>query len=209
MRRLLIAFIGAVALAAAVVVPATAKAHTPLVFVRDSVDHQQPVEQQSPNFFDNSCYPPYAPPCDPSTWVTNPTDCDWDLDDHESWVGTGDMAARTTVVARSCQVSDGLTSFGHWEAATASVRASTPDLIVTVSNDFGQSWTVSPVGSGNSYSYTFCNTQTRPGPYPTIAGSNGGYGFIVTYTLSLTAGSKTVRNVSAVYQHGRGIYNIC
>lgn len=68
--------------------------------------------------------------------------------------------------------------------------------------------TLLPVRSGNIYIYTFCNAQYRPGPYPIIEGSNGGYGFIVTYTLSIST-VKSARNVYAVYQHGPGIYSIC
>lgn len=187
-----------------------AKPSTNLTFTRNSVDHQQPVEQQSANFFYNNCGGnPNNPACDPSTWVYNPTNCDWDLDDHESWVATGDIPANTTVSANSCQVSDGLISYGHWESFQASVSTNIPNLLVKVTNDFGDSWTLTPVSIGKGqYNYVLCGYQNRPGPYPTIPDSNGGYGFIVTYTLSITT-TKAAQNVYAVYQHGPGIYSIC
>jgi hypothetical protein len=197
----LLAVMGAVALAAALSFPANA-GNEPLVFARDSIQRDQPVEQQSPDFF-------FGPGTHPETWVNNPTPCSWDVDDHESLVGTGNVAA--SVSGSLCVVSDGLYSFAHYEVAQVSVHAATDNLTVTLSNDFGQSWVIPALGSGHSFTYVLCIAQIRPGPYPTIPDSNGGYGFIVTYTLTI-ATTKAAHGVYAILQtegNGGGIYSIC
>lgn len=176
-----------------------------LVFTQDWVQIQQPVEQQSPDFFG-------GPGTHPETWVTNPTPCDWDVDDAQSWAGSGAIAANASVSTSLCVVSDGLYSFAHYEVAQASIHASTDRLVVTLSNDQGQSWLVPAAPSGHDFNYVLCLAQLRPGPYPTIDGSNGGYGIRVTYTLTITTTGHAARGVNAVLQsvgNGGGIYSIC
>lgn len=147
---------------------------------------------------------PAWPDCDPATWVNNPTGsllngpCAWDVDDNFDFDGFGYVDAGTTRSGVRCVVADAYNNWGgddHMLFATVNAPANT--LTVTLSNDQGVSLPMAPVVNGSGYRYYVCHVDHTPGPYPTIAGSNGGTGTVVTYTLSVTAGAHAVRSVSA------------
>ncbi len=168
---------------------------------------QYPVEQESPNFFQcgGSLGPVYCP-FDPSTWVSNPTNCAWDIDDvttAASGPGAQYLDAGVSTRGSLCVVSDGHYNFsGDPHAIFAGVGSPKPSLVVTVANDQGQSWTVQPVHSSydHMYHYNWCHLDRYPYPvswYPVIPNSNGGIGVVVTYTM--TVSNPTSRQVKGVY----------
>jgi hypothetical protein len=178
------------------------------------VDHQNPVEQESPNFFDNNCGGnPANPACDSTTWVNNPTNCSWDVDDTDTDMGTGDLAATTTVTATKCVIVDGyfldgqgIPKGGYVEA---SINANSASLTVTLASSTGQVWTALPLQQHGGYVYTICHRESG-GPYEAIGGSNGGTGRRVDFTLSLSTDNHAARGLFAVFQtYGtRGAFGI-
>lgn len=168
------------------------------------------VEQQSPTYF----YPPCsngaggAGNCDPSTWVTNTfanEPCAWDVDDHFTMSASGQVGAGQTATGRICMIADGVTAIGdasqdHMLRAT--VYAPSSALKVALRNDHGVAIPLNPVADGrNGYKYYACSVDHTPGPYPTVAGSNGGVGVKVQWQLDVTAGSRTVKGIYAVLEH--------
>jgi hypothetical protein len=184
--------------------PATAVNRT-LMLSRDGQNQQrqQPVEQQSPGF----------PTSDPTTWVTNPLDCDWDVDDETTWFGQGTVEAGTPSVTTTCVVADGADNVSmDSHAVQAHVLSASNNLTVTLTNSQGVSWTAVPTVSKTGAEWKFCVIDpTRAGVYPVIPGSNGGTGIQVFYTLTIAATNRTARSVTAAYQTGgmTPAYNIC
>jgi hypothetical protein len=190
--------------------PAHADGPQPLRFSPGQMTRQEPVEQQSPNYFTNNpCCPQNW---DPSLWVSNPTLCAWDVDDTlledggSGW--TLDPAASVTTAL--CLISDGYDNFGgDNHVVLAQVQADTPGLSVTVGSDQGGQWVLSPVPiasrGSQQYAYTFCHIDTTGSPnppnwYPVVADSNGGTGLPVIYSLAVTnPGSHTARGTWASF----------
>ena len=199
MRKWLVAAIVAIAL------PVTANAANgplefgPLHFMGGGL--QQPVEQQSPNFFyicHNEKSAPY--PCDPSLWVTNPTTCDWDVDDSSDQTGQGDLVPGGSAATDRCVISDGFIHYtGDKHQITAWVIAKSPNLVVTLTSDYGTFKTAVPVQREDRwYNYIICHVDKTPGPYPIIPDSNGGIGVPATYTMSvMNPTNRTIRDVWA------------
>ena len=180
------AVVGAVALFISLAAPASKGGKTYLTSLAPSFqDLQYPVEQESPNFFNcGGSIGPIHCPFDQSTWVNNPTDCVWDVDDGIQHQSIGTFKGGSTVTDTACLVDDGLVGFGH-RHAEVNVAASSPGLKITLSNDKGFSQTAIPVQqTKNSYLYLLCIYDDTAGPYPTIADSNNGYGVEVNYTLT-------------------------
>src|SRR3954453_7608727 len=74
---------------------------------------QDPVEQESPNFFFcGGSAGPINCAFDPSTWVDNPTPCAWDVDDHIDISGSATLPRKATVTASFCTMSDGYDNYG-------------------------------------------------------------------------------------------------
>ena len=165
--------------------PAHASGPQPLTIYRDWTQHQDPVEQESPNFFDNNCgFNPANPACDPSTWVTNPTDCTWDVDDSTADMGFGYLTG--TVTDSLCVVADEYDNFGG-DDKRIEARVYAPANTLTVTFQ-GQS--VIPVVSGSGFEWLACvhEHETVFGPIPV---SNGGTGRILTFDLMVSAARKT------------------
>ena len=170
----------------------------------------QPVEQESPNFFNcagawggasgGTCAP------DESTWVTNPTGCVWDVDDSYAWAGSSDLAKGTSQSATACAVADQYDNFaGDDHSVQAVVSAPSGALAVTVTSDQGDAYTATPVydKASRAWVYRVCELDLTPGPYPTIDGSNGGTGTVVNWTITVTNNTgQAVKRVTAILQLG-------
>jgi len=201
------------ALALLVVSPVMA-APSPLTIERSYTSHATFVEQESPDWIypDNGynmwqCLndgtyeeylagggTPHADNC-----VHNPTPCLWDVDDLDYDVGWGYLKAGTTATGTKCVITDdGNGKAGGWggdqKTVEARVYAPVSTLTVTLTDTLGHSWTATPVRQGNEYRYAICETETVAGPF------NGGTGLRVDYTLSITAGSRNVRDIVVHFQ---------
>ncbi len=142
-----------------------------------------PVEQQSPDWFQGGLHP--------ETWISNPTECSWDVDDHIMLSGYGTL---TTASASLCLIADSS------EKQTAiTVIASSPSLDVRMGDSAGHDWTATPVPSGNDYLYRVCILRPTFFEYPVIPGSNGGVGVRVDYWTSVSS-SRALREVNATFQ---------
>jgi hypothetical protein len=206
-----IAAIAAMAVAAGLATCGTAAAAPgPLAFSLMENQISSVVEQQSPTYFYAPCSNGAGGPenCDPSTWVTNPFSdepCVWDVDDHFLMSGAGNVNAGATATGRICMIADGDTVIGdpsqdHMLRATVWAPSST--LTVTLRNDHGAAITMAPQADGkNGWRYYACVVDHTPGPYPAIAGSNGGVGVKVHWQLAVTAGARTVKGVYAMLEH--------
>jgi len=178
---------------------------SPLSFHLASQNHQNPVEQESPNFFYVCGNNPTAPPpCDPSTWVTNPTACDWDVDDMTVLQGFGDLAAGASGAGSMCMVADGVCCFGgdpHRFEVSVAADVATLNVRLTSSQGFSASATVAPEGHG--FRYLVCARDPAAPPFQTIPDSNGGTGRVDTWTVSISNPSThTVRGIYAMLQTG-------
>src|SRR4051794_31838037 len=70
-------------------------------------EKQDPIEQQTPWVRAPYCTLQCAFPDDHSQWVTNPTSCWWDTDDHRSLYATGDyLDAGASVQVTDCQIAE-------------------------------------------------------------------------------------------------------
>ena len=142
--------------------PAQADAPAPLSFAiaQWGYDLQNPVEQQSPGFFQHTT---------PELWVYNRTGCVWDVDDDQVRYATNaylDPGARPRVPDLA----------GIW------LISKSPDLLITISFSPGWSFTLQPRWNSGSKSYDYkgCNgtpsyAQGDPALQP-IPNSNGGVG---------------------------------
>ena len=172
-----------------------------------SGDIQQPVEQESPNFFFcGGSAGPLNCAFDPSTWVTNPTGCAWDVDDYTDLLGANAIAKDQTVSTSVCAVADGYDNYGFDNHPVQTVTtASTDALVVTLASDNGSSFTAIPQydKASRAWTYRICTVDRTPGPYPVIDGSNGGTGIVVNWTLTITnASGQPQRKVTSMLQLG-------
>ena len=194
-------------------VPASAGPST-FVFRQDFQQVSSWIEQQSQ---------PQFPDCTLTTCVHRPLppepplNCHWDVDDWGRVEGFGTLPKLTSASGSTCVVADGY-DHGHsppgspyWgqgdHRISVKVFAPRPDMTVTLSNSQGLSWNIPATPNGNGYAWLFCmyDMTGQPNPpswYPVIPGTNGGTGIPVTYTLTLTAGSRDVRDVFAYFIDG-------
>jgi hypothetical protein len=192
----LLAFVGAVALAAALSIPALA-APEPFALVTDRKSVDCTVEQQSVGYLGD--------PCPGPTVVNNPTDCPWDTDDYWSmYEPSGTIASGEVVTAQLCAIADGTIR----SPVDATVRAKHPKLHVRMDSSDGRSWIAVPVRDGNVYAYTICADNFLRPPHPIVPDSNGGTGTLVTYTLTIDATERGANGVVALFKYGHGIWNI-
>jgi len=163
------------------------------------------------------------------TWIVNPTQCPWDLDDNTYQIGNGSVGAGQTVTGPAeCVISsqnpywmtiNGNTGWFGWSLGWygAQVQASVGTLVVSVCyQPEGRCFTAAPVydAAQGLWFYNSC-TQAAYDPgdprLVEIAGSGGGVGVpqTVVTTISNPAG-RSVRDVWATigavgapyYAHG-------
>jgi hypothetical protein len=178
-----------------------------LIFNNIATDIQNPVEQQSPNYFYcGGTIGPINCAFDPSTWVNNHTGCAWDVDDvYSDLASSGLVRANSTATDSHCLITDGRV----FHKIQIMVQAPTSALTVKLENTAGLSWTVPAVKAGSAYKYALCVSDDTPGPYIVIDGSNGGTGRLVNYTLSITNATKRdVKSIMAEYQIGHGSFAV-
>ena len=111
------------------ILPAAAARPRPLSFAFDMSAYalQNPVEQQSPDFF-------FGPGISPQTWVYNLTGCVWDVDDNQVRYDTdGYVEPGVSVEDTLCVNADwaGFNYSGH--LAGVSLWSGSADLLVTIS----------------------------------------------------------------------------
>lgn len=189
---------------------AVAAPQSQFTFSMQSLSQQDPVEQESPNyFFCGGSQGPVNCAFDPSTWVTNPTpNCAWDVDDSMVRQGSGVLGANTTATDSICLVADSYTNYGgDPHIVEMWVNSASPNLRVTVSNSEGVTWTATPTKSQKTYTYGVCvydPTADSTRSFPTFPGSNGGTGVQVDYRLSVTNPGKTTVRDAVAYEQIRG-----
>jgi hypothetical protein len=176
-------------------------------FSTQSIEIQQPVEQQTPGWL-LPC-PLDLPLCRnvQSLWVTNPTGMPWDVDDFIDRLGTGPLDSGATLT-------DPLSYTADCDGAQCGpyrfvvVRASLPSSSVRLSVDItpGQSggvdsYTAAPPtwnAATKKWDYLLCQ-KTPSYPYGDprllpILGSNGGTGVPTSVTLTVTNAGKALRS---------------
>jgi hypothetical protein len=147
-------------------------------------------------------------PCPGPQVVNNPLVCTWDRDDSWALRGEGDIPKGSITSGQVCDVADGTVAVGR--NVDAEVFAGNDKLVVTLATNDGRSWNLPPVRRGNGYVYGVCTENGYPGQfpsYPEIAGSNGGHGVPVTYTLTIDATSRAANNARAIIDVGHGIWS--
>ena len=156
--------------------PAQAAAPVPLSFAiaQWGYDLQNPVEQQSPGFFQHTT---------PELWVYNRTGCVWDVDDDQVRYATNAyLDPGAWVVDEICLIADWAGQ--NWSGHLAGIWliSKSPDVLVTISFSPGWSFTLQPTWNSGSKSYDYkgCNgtpsyAQGDPALQP-IPNSNGGVG---------------------------------
>lgn len=172
------------------------------------------VEQQSPAVFNHQSPESWLDFC-PEECVKNITTCNWDVDDHEDYHAGGTLQANTTISITDCIVWDGAYNWAHYEKIQAHVHGKTAGWSAELTNSLGESWPLEPVydSAQRNYSATVCLSIRRDHPvdgYPEIPGTNGGRGIPVDYTLSMTGGTRAVRDVVGILHLGaRGVFDLC
>lgn len=184
-----------------------------------NVQIDQPVEQQTPWIADGGDGQAWWPN-DTSLWVTNPTGCAWDVDDHWQLFADGALAAGVPVTYQFCSIvettSIWTTIYGNqnwWSfpkrLAGVSVRTRSPDLTVEVClSDCVQ---VPRYPDGRGYEYRGCLIRALPVGGPSIIevpGSNGGLGAVTQGTFRVTATKKTSATSIAVVSGGFGDWSV-
>jgi len=115
--------------------------------------------------------------------ATNPTGCIWQVDDRVKSGGYGILAAGATVSFTHCEVAD-----HSFHLHGFRVRASSPDLVVTVHFDPQDvTFTLTPQPISGEFLYTGCVSGPRYSTYqtlPEITGANGGRGVQGTVTVA-------------------------
>ena len=156
--------------------PAQAATPVPLSFAlaQWAYDLQNPVEQQSPGYFQNAT---------PGLWVYNHTGCVWDVDDDQvRYARNAYLDPEAWVEDEICLIADWAGK--NWSGHLAGIWliSKSPDLLVTISFSPGWSFTLQPRWNSGSKSYDYkgCNktpsyAQGDPALQP-IPDSNGGVG---------------------------------
>src|SRR5437867_1645633 len=161
---------------------------------------------------------------DSAKWVVNQTSCVWGPNDRDNVTGTGYLAPQSSATAGGCVVGDpnpiyttlnGTTawwSHGRHEIDVYLVSKS-PDLVIKVCFSpqnacFSPAprpidkwtWTYQGCVWGPNYASGAQLDSTGqpiyPPPATRIAGSNGGYGVLTTYTVTIT--NPTIRRVREI-----------
>jgi len=186
-------------------IPAAAAKPLPLSFtsVQWAYSLQDPVEQQSPDFF-------FGPGAFPQTWVVNPTGCVWDVDDNQVHYATGYLGAGQSIGDGLCLDADwaGLNYSGH--LAGVALGSPSANLQVTISFSPGWSFTAQPVWDSASKQYLYRACSATPSyssvdpALQSIPGSNGG--LAVPTHVDLTVTNTSARRATVVVQWKVGHY---
>jgi hypothetical protein len=144
-------------------------------------------------------------PCPGPQVVNNPLTCTWDRDDSWARFGQGDIPKGSITSGQACDVADGTTVTGR--NVDAEVLAGHDKLVVTLATSDGRSWPAVPVKHGNTWYYGVCTDNNPPGPYAPVAGSNGGSGNPITYTLTIDATARAANNATAIIDVGHGLWS--
>ena len=166
-----------------------------LAFVTDlaSYQSQDPVEQQSPDFF-------FWDRSHPQTWVTNRTGCVWDIDDDQERITYSPTSSPDrSYMAPGQQATDDRCVIADWDGynygpahfAVLSFRASSANLAVTLTVTPGYVITATPVYDPTWHDYLYTGCRRVPTYQPgdpmvqAIPNSNGGWGVPTTAMVSI------------------------
>lgn len=208
--RFLVAFLLSLALVCVFPVAAHGGPSTFAWSVISNVQIDQPVEQQTPWIDDGGPGQPWWPN-DRSLWVTNPTGCAWDVDDHWQVFADGALTAasypfcfvvETPSVHNTLWGQEGWWSFAP-RALAVSVRSSSPSLTVKACFSPGACTTFPPQQEKRSYNYHGCVRLTTQNASE-IAGSNGGLGEITQGTLTASSAKRVSATGTAEIAGGFG-----
>jgi hypothetical protein len=151
----------------------------------------------------------------PTAPVYNTTGCAWNDEDDMENLGRGDLSGSTNDTI--CLVADYDDTRGIGSAYPKliifKVYAPSDTLDVSLSNDVGNSWHSPPsIPSTNLRLWQLCVADpvadsanvglSNLSYWPEIAGTNGGRGQIVNYTLHITSLKGTTHKVAAYYDIG-------
>jgi hypothetical protein len=164
---------------------------------------QQPVEQQSPDFF-------FGPGIHPETWVNNPTGCVWDADDEleRQSVGRQYLDPGVTVNDQLCMIADwaGYSYGGHH--AGVHFSSNSPNIAVSITFAPGWTFTVPGVFDPVTRNYDYNGCQRAPWyiegdlALQPILNSNGGVGVPTKVKLTITNLGSRRATASAAWHLG-------
>ena len=168
----------------------------PVVFALNSASFQSqnPVEQQSPDYF-------FWSRTHPETWVQNRTGCVWDIDDNqERVISSASSSPYRSYLEPGEGVTDERCVIADWDGynygpahfAAFSFRASSPALDVTLMVSPGYVVTATQTYDRSWHEYVYSGCLRIPTYQPdepavqTIVNSNGGWGVPTTGFISIT-----------------------
>jgi hypothetical protein len=184
-----------------------------------------PIEQQTP-WIDDGCSADGLCgtwwPNDTSLWVTNPTGCIWDADDHYSVFAEGSLRVGVPAVEPFCVVAEpysfATTRFGveglyglPRRLLAVSVRSRSPGLVVRACFTPGGCVTFPAVRDGRDYEYAGCVRVAYADNDPAVVeipGSNGGMGVLTQGSLTVTAPKRAAASGTALLAGGHGDMSI-
>ena len=138
--------------------------------------------------------------------VTSLPNCVWTADSYISDTAYGYLNPGVGASDKICMVADGLLNWGgepHF--IEGNITAPVNNLKVNISDSAGHSYDVAAVPSGKtSYTYNFCEEGSLFPSYPSIPNTNGGYGVINPYTLTVSNPStrSVVKGIRASWTIG-------
>ena len=158
---------------------------------------------------------PENPVYNPTVYGDLNSFCPWNDQDYLTKRGSGSISGTTT--GSICLVADyddtsNVSSSNYPKQIAFTVQAQTNTLVVSLTNDQGDSWTATPIKDGKYQKWQLCVTDPVAdrhnsvlSSYPEISGSNGGRGQIVNYFLNIKSLTRTTQNVTAFLEvHGNG-----
>jgi hypothetical protein len=162
----------------------------------------QPLTWQ-PFAYSSNLLSPLDTPGDPYP-TYNTTGCVWNDQDERTDSGAGDLNAGQTADHAMCMIGDYDDGFSPEYPKVALYRVYAPraTLTTTLTNDAGTTWpSPAPVDAGNQVMWELCapdpvadavnaQWQTLPSYWPLVPRTTG-YGQLVTYTLRITATTRT------------------
>jgi hypothetical protein len=179
----------------------------PLAIAHVAGDIQGVVEQESPDWrYASNVYNAWRCTHDedgtehPDTCVHNPTPCTWDADDHDLSSGFGSLERGASASASICSIADGYdNSGGDDKGVDVWLWSPQRTLTVALTDNLGHAWTAVPTVERNGWRYAICYREREVGPFPELAGTNGGTGIRIDYTLTVSAARKT-NGIGAYFQ---------
>ena len=127
------------------------------------------------------------------TCITDPMGCTWGDEDDVADSAYGKLSAGQSISDTLCLVTDPCSDFACPHQILYQVYGA--GLQITLSDDRGDTWTATSASLKNPTSLCF-NDPLWTGDqviadYPTLPGTGGGYGFLTSYTLTVTATKTT------------------